>query len=165
MKEIINQHVEKLVEMVKGARICMLITIEEKGENLSGRPMSISEIEEDGTMWFFSKASSSKADEVEKERKVAISITDESRHNYLMINGTATLVNDKVKMIELWSSIMKVWFPLGLDDPDMILIRVTPEEVDYWDSSSNNMLVLFKMLKAIVTGKEYAGGEHGKINL
>ena len=165
MKEIINQHVEKLVEMVKGARICMLITIEEKGENLSGRPMSISEIEEDGTMWFFSKASSSKADEVAKERKVAISITDESRHNYLMINGTATLVNDKVKMIELWSSIMKAWFPLGLDDPDMILIRVTPEEVDYWDSSSNNMVVLFKMLKAIVTGKEYAGGEHGKINL
>jgi len=67
-------------------------------------------------------------------------------------------------MKELWSSILKAWFPLVLDDPDMILIKVKPSEVNYWDSSSSKMVLLFNMLKAIVTGKEYDEGEHGKIN-
>jgi len=65
----------------------------------------------------------------------------------------------------LWSSILKAWFPLGLDDPDMTLIKVSPNEVNYWDGSSNKMVVLFNMLKAIVTGKEYEEGEQGKISL
>jgi len=165
MKEITNQHIEKLVEMVKDVRICMLITNEKNADNISGRPMGISKIDEDGTMWFFTKASSYKVDEIEESKKVSIAITNESSNNYLMIHGTATLVNDKTKMKELWSAIMKAWFPLGLDDPDMTLIKVTPNEVNYWDSSSSKMVVLFNILKAIVTGKEYSEGEHGKIDL
>ncbi len=165
MKQEQNQNVEKLIEMVKDARICMLITNEKNSENVSGRPMSISKIDADGNMWFFSKASSYKVDEIEESKKVSIAITNESSNNYLMIHGTATLVYDKSKMKELWSPVMKAWFPLGLDDSDMTLIKVTPNEVNYWESSSSKMVVLFNLLKAIVTGKEYAEGEHGKINL
>jgi hypothetical protein len=47
----------------------------------------------------------------------------------------------------------------------MTLIKVAPYEVNYWDSNSNKMVVLFNMLKAIVTGKEYAEDAHGKISL
>jgi len=165
MKKEHDQNVEKLIEMVKGVRTCMLITNEKDAENLSGRPMGINKIDDDGTIWFFTKASSYKVDEIEENKKVSIAITNESSNNYLMIHGTATLVNDQTKMKELWSAIMKAWFPLGLDDPDMTLIKVTPSEVNYWDSSSSKMVVLFNMLKAIVTGKEYKEGEHGKINL
>lgn len=151
--------------MVKDVLSCMLITNEKNAENPSGRPMGINKIDDDGTMWFFTKASSYKIEEIEESKKVSIAITSESNNNYLMIHGIAILVNDKTKMKELWSTILKVWFPLGLDDTDMALIKVTPKEVNYWDSSSNKMVVLFNMLKAIVTGKEYAEGEHGKINL
>jgi general stress protein 26 len=165
MKQEQNQNVEKLIEMVKNVRICMLITNEKNAENVSGRPMSISKVDDNGTMWFFSKASSYKIDEIEEDKKVSIAITNESNNNYLMIHGTATLVNDKTKIKELWNAIMKAWFPLGLDDPDMTLIKVTPNEVNYWDSSSSKMVVLFNTLKAIVTGKEYEQGEHGKIIL
>lgn len=165
MKEAQNKNVEKLIEMVKDVRVCMLITNEKNAENLSGRPMSISKIEDDGSMWFFTKESSYKVDEIEDSRKVSIAITNESSNNYLMIHGSATLVNDKSKMAELWSPVLKAWFTRGLDDPDMILIKVAPSEVNYWDSSSSKMVILFNMLKAIVTGKEYEEGEHGKISL
>lgn len=165
MKNEQNSNVEKLIEMVKEVRVCMLITNEKNSENLSGRPMSISKIDADGTLWFFTKASSYKVEEIGESKKVSISITNESSNDYLMINGLATLVNDKIKMKELWNSIMKVWFPLGLDDPDIALIKVMPKEVNYWDSSSSKMIVLFNMLKTMVTGKEYEEGMHGKINL
>jgi len=165
MQEVRNQDVEKLVELVKGVSVCMFITQEKNAAHISGRPMGINKIDDDGTMWFFTKASSEKVDEIEESKKVSISITNESIQNYLMIHGTATFVNDKEKMKSLWSSIMKAWFPLGLEDPDMTLIKVKPNEVNYWDSSSSKMVVLFHMIKAIVSGKEYAEGEHGKINL
>jgi len=165
MKQEQNQNIEKLIEMVKDSRTCMLITNEKTAENLSGRPMIISKIDDDGTIWFFTKESSYKVDEIEESKKVSIAITNESSNNYLMIHGSATLVKDKTKMKELWSSLLKAWFPLGLEDPDMILIKVTPHEVNYCDGSSSKMVVLFNMLKAIVTGKEFEQGEHGKINL
>jgi len=165
MKTEHNQNIEKFIELAKDSKVCMLITKEKSDDSLSGRPMSISKIDEDGTMWFFTKASSYKVEEIEESKKVSISITNESSNNYLMINGIGTLVNDKIKMKELWSIILKAWFPLGLEDPDMLLIQVKPIEVNYWDSSSNTMVVLFNMLKSIVAGKVYDEGEHGKINL
>jgi len=165
MKSENNQNIEKLIEMVKESKVCMLITREKNDENLSGRPMTISKIDDGGNLWFFTAASSYKIDELEENKKVSISITNESNNNYLMINGTGNLVKDKSKMKELWSPILKAWFPLGLEDPDMILIKVTPKEVNYWDSSSSKMVVLFNMIKAIVSGKVYDEGEHGKINL
>jgi len=165
MKDTINLNMDKFIEMVKDVRVCMLITNDKKTETVSGRPMSISKIDADGTMWFFTRASSYKVEEIEESKNLSIAITNESSQNYLMINGIGNLVNDKTKMKELWSSILKAWFPKGLDDPDMILIKVTPNEVNYWDSSSSTMVVLFNILKAIVTGKEYEEGEHGKINL
>jgi len=165
MKQEQNQNIEKLIEMVKDVRVCMLITKEQSTEDFSGRPMTISKIDDDGTLWFFTRISSLKVDEIEESKNVSIAIINERSNNYLMISGSASLENDKVKIKELWSPFLKAWFPLGLDDPDMTLIKVTPSEVNYWDSSSSKMVVLFNMLKAIVTGKEYTEGEHGKIDL
>ena len=165
MKEEQHKNMEKFIDMLKDVRICMMITNEKDAEHSSGRPMAINRVDEDGTMWFFTKASSHKVEELKDHKSVSIAITNEASNNYLMIHGTSYLVNDKAKMKELWSLLMKAWFPLGLEDPDITLIKVTPEEVNYWDSNSGKMIVLFNMLKAIVTGKEYSKGEHGTITL
>jgi general stress protein 26 len=165
MKEELNQDVSKLVELVKDVQTCMLITIEKSSEHLSGRPMGISKIEEDGTMWFFTKMSSQKVDEIEDNKQISLAIISESKNIYLMINGIAKLSYDYGKMKELWSPAMKVWFPQGIDDPELIMIRVTPNEASYWDHSASKMVVAFNMVKALVTGKEYSEGKHGRIKL
>jgi|UPI000038ECDB general stress protein 26 len=165
MKEEQNQDVSKLVDLVKDVRSCMLITIEKYTDILAGRPMGISKIEEDGTMWFFTKTTSQKVDEIEQNSQISLAIMSESKNIYLMINGTADLSYDYGKMKELWNPAMKAWFPEGLEDPDMMLIKVTPSEARYWDSSASKMIVALNMVKAIVTGKEYNEGTHGKIRL
>lgn len=165
MKTEHTKHVAKLVELVKEVRTCMLITIEKYTEHLSGRPMGISQIEEDGTMWFFAKMSSQKVDEIEQNMQISLAIMSESKNIYLMVNGTATLSYDYGKMKELWNPMMKIWFPLGIDDPEVLLIKVIPTEASYWDNSSSKMVVALNMVKAFVTGKEYNEGEHGRIAL
>ena len=160
-----NQDVEKLVELVKDIRTCMLITHGQNGEDISGRPMGINTVDADGTMWFFTKKSSLKADELEENNRASVAIINESSNTYLMINGNANLIFHRQKMEELWSPLMKVWFPKGIDDPDIVLIKMTPHEVSYWDGSASKMVVLFNMLKSFVTGKTYDEGEHGTITL
>jgi len=165
MKNEKHEYVEKLVELVKDVKIAMLITNAKAAGNLSGRPMGVNKIDDDGTMWFFTKASSHKVDELAENNQVSVAIQDQDKGVYLMINGSAELSFDKTKMEKLWNPIMKVWFADGLEDPDMALIKVTPTEANYWDSSANAVVVVFNMLKAVVTGKAYSAGEHGSISL
>jgi general stress protein 26 len=42
-------------------------------------------------------------------------------------------------MKELWNPIMKAWFPEGLHDPKILLVKAEPEEVEYWDNSSSKI--------------------------
>ena len=79
--------------------------------------------------------------------------------------GTAQLIHDPKKIEKLWNPLIKVWFPEGKDDPELLLIKIDTHSAEYWDSSSSKMVVLFNMAKALVTGKEYNEGEYGKIIL
>lgn len=160
-----DSKIEHLIEMVSDARICMFITNEKDKQHATGRPMAINQIDEEGCIWFFSKESTHKIDEIEENNLVSVAIINESKSTYLMIHGTSELVHDQQKMIELWNPLMKAWFPEGLDDPDMVMIKVTPQEANYWDSSSSQIVQLFHIVKAIVTGKEANLGTEGKIVL
>src|SRR5690242_16073406 len=60
-----NENIEKLRDLIKGIKVAMLTTSEENGR-LFSRPMATQEQDFDGDLWFFSKESSPKVEEVEK---------------------------------------------------------------------------------------------------
>ena len=135
-----NRNVEKLNELMGNSTMCMFIT---NTENLSGRPMRINEIDEDGTMWFFAKVLSNKVYEIVENKKISLVVVNENDNTYLMVNGTAKISYDEMKMNKLWNPEMKIWFPEGMDDPDMVLIKVSPLEASYWDNNGTRMVMLF----------------------
>jgi general stress protein 26 len=157
--------VEKIRDLIKGISFAMLTTVDEDG-SLRSRPMQTQETEFNGELWFFTSASSAKVDEVQSDRRVNVSYSDPDDNRYVSLSGTATLVRDREKIKELWKPILKAWFPDGLEDPDLALLRVKVEKAEYWDSPSSKMVQLAGFLKAIATGKrlEYAG-ENEKLEL
>jgi general stress protein 26 len=68
-------------------------------------------------------------------------------------------------MEELWNPILKAWFPKGLDDPSICLLKVDVEQAEYWDSPSSTLVQVVGFVKAMVTGQRADGGENEKINL
>src|SRR3954464_7761859 len=40
-------------------------------------------------------------------------------HEYVSLSGSARIVKDAEKLKELWSEAFRVWFPAGLDDPEL----------------------------------------------
>ena len=75
------------------------------------------------------------------------------------------MVKDRAKIEELWNPILKAWFPEGLDDPSLCLLKVTVEEAEYWDSPNSKLVQIAGFVKALVTGQAAKGGENEKISL
>lgn len=57
-----------------------------------------------------------------------------------------------------------LWF--GLDDPQLVLIRFTVDNAEYWDVDTNRMVQIFKMLRAAMTHDANVQlGNHGNFSL
>jgi len=120
----------------------------------------------DGTLWFFTKKSSPKVGEIQQNLgQVNVSYSDPNKMSFISVSGKAELVDDKAKLKELWSSYLKVFFPQGLDDPDLTLMKVTANYGEYWDSPSSKMVQLYAMAKAAATKNPKALGENEKVDI
>lgn len=154
---------KKLKELVGEVKIAMLCT--SQGKFIRSRPMVTAQFDERGDIWFFTNEHSGKADEVADDQQVCLAYSSPAKNTYISISGTGTIINDWTKMKELYNPAINAWFPKGLDDPNLALLKVNPIQAEYWDSSSSKMVTLFEMAKAIVTGERYNEGQHGKIEL
>ena len=161
MNQSQNENFTKITELIEDVRINIFVTMDTNGP-LRGRPMSTVKVDEEG-IWFFTNEYSGKSKEISHNNEVFLSYSSPSKNSYVALNGVASLVNDREKIEELWNPAMKAWFPEGLDDPKIQLIKVTPSSAEYWDSSSNKIVIAYNMLKAAVTGEEYDEGEHGTV--
>ncbi len=92
-------------------------------------------------------------------------LVKESDNKYVSVSGRAQVVTDRSKIKELWTPLMKTWFPKGEDDPEICLIRVRAESAEYWDSPSSTIVHIYGLAKAVVTGERPNPGDHNRFNL
>ncbi len=163
MEDTRQESIVKLNNLIKDVEIAMLTTMD--GYTLRSRPMQTQEAEFDGSLWFFTSTDTHKTDEIEKDNRVNVAYASPADNTYVSVSGTASLVKDKEKIEELWNPILKAWFPKGLEDPTLILLKVSVEQAEYWDSSSSTVVQVVGFVKALVTGERADGGDHGKVNL
>jgi general stress protein 26 len=158
--------VQKLSELIRGIKVAMLTTVDDDG-CLRSRPMQTLNQEFDGTLWFFTEANSAKVHELEHDRHVNLSYAKPDDNKYVSVSGKASVVRDQAKMRELWSPIQKAWFPKGLDDPNLALMRVDVEKAEYWDAPSSPAGRLFGFAKARATRERFGeeGADHERVNL
>lgn len=87
---------------------------------------------------------------------------DDSR--YVSLSRRAEVIQDKAKTEELWNPLYRAWFPKGVNDPDLVLLKVKVEAAEYWDSSSSLMVKIAGFAKSIFSGKPNEG-DHQRLNL
>jgi general stress protein 26 len=160
-----NDEVRKVWDLMKRCKFAMLTTTQEDG-SLHARPMAtLSQQGFDGTVWFFTQASSPKVGEVDRHEEVNLAYSDPDKQNYVSVAGTAHVVRDKAKAKELWSEPLRTWFPKGLDDPELALLRVDMKSAQYWDSPSSAVVHAYGYVKAALTGTPPNPGDHGTVRI
>lgn len=143
----------RLSELVEGINIAMLTTVTAEG-TLRSRPMSTQQIDlVEGAIWFFTASDSPKSDEILHKQHVNLSYAAIADQHYVSISGRAHLVRDPAKTRKLWKPSAQLWFPGGIDDPTLALLRVDVTSAEYWDAPSSKMVQLFGPDPLAVTGK------------
>ncbi|UPG96571.1 pyridoxamine 5'-phosphate oxidase family protein [Luteibacter aegosomatissinici] len=154
---------EKIWSLIKDARVAMLTTT--RNGRLYSRPMVASQRHFDGILWFFTRKSSPKVDEVAGHHEVNVAYASAEEMSFVSLAGRAILVDDVHAIDEHWNQFVATWFPGGKDDPDVALLRVDIETAEYWDAPSSKMAVAFDYIKARVTGSQPDVGDHGKLDV
>lgn len=152
----------RVTELIRDAHICLLTTTAVDGRLVS-RPMGLQEAEFDGDLWFFAYADSAKIRQIRVNPQVNVGFSDQRRHAWVSVAGTAVEQWDRARAERLWHPLLKTWFPDGLDTPGITLIRVHAGSAEYWDAPGNTVVNLLGLARAAVTGKPPEAGENREV--
>jgi general stress protein 26 len=146
-----KEDMRKLRELISGIKIALLTTIGSDG-TLQARPMATQEQEFDGVLWFFTGKDTEKIREIQKNSQVGVVYSSPESSRYVSVSGTAELIEDRSKIEELWNPSYKAWFPDGLDDPNLVLLKIEAVRAEYWDTPTRSAAGLFSFVQALATG-------------
>jgi general stress protein 26 len=137
-----SKNIKKVADMMRDLDFCMLTTHSDDGL-LRARPMSNNgEVEFDGDVWFFSAADSRKVEEIGADPSVELSYADTRRYLFISMSGEAEIVSDVEKKRELWVEELERWFEGGPDSDEIVLIKVTPILVAWWNGEDGGEITL-----------------------
>jgi general stress protein 26 len=147
-----EEHRAKLREIVNRSRAVMLLS---HGENhaIDGRPMSVVQQDDDGTIYLVTSVDSKKVDELSKQSKGSLSIANGDA--FALIYADIRVSQDRGLIDELWRDSWKIWFPDGKADTTIALLVAHPIEATYWEQDLRKGLSYFyRAMKARLTGQE-----------
>lgn len=154
--------IEKIKELAKKESTCIFTTALTELP-LAGAPMNTMDVDDDGVLWFFSNKNSTRNKNIEKDNRVQLFFSNSNNYQFLSLFGTAQVVINPAKAKDLWLPIVKAYFPGGVDDPDLSILKVTPHEAHYWDTKTNKLVALAKMVTGIFKGKIMNDGVEGEL--
>ena len=157
-----NRAVEQIREVVKKSASCFFCTAVSRGSG-AARPMSVQEVDDDGTLWFLSAADSHTNLELAENPAVRLFFQGSEHADFLTLTGRATVSRDKGRIEDLWEPVLKTWFTEGKDDPRITVIKVEPEGGYYWDNKHGSIVAGIKMLVGAAIGKTLDDSIEGRL--
>ena len=163
-KQLVKDEAVQMITKIAKDEIAMLCTFA-AAHSLGARPMGTAGIDSDGTLWFMSSRDSEKNREIQANPKVHLLYSKPSKSEYMLIEGMASIVNDRWKIEELWSPLAKAWFTEGKSDPRITLLRVVPVRGHYWDTKHNRAVQLLEIAVGALVGKAFDDGVQGELRV
>lgn len=96
-------------------------------------------IEDDGSCWFFASKSSGKIRDIEVNNKIQVIFADSASESYVEVHGAGSVVCDEQEIMNKWSPLVSQWFPNGIKDPQVCLVRIEITSVFYWDDRTEGI--------------------------
>lgn len=147
----------KLRSLIEDIVVAMVITVTPEG-SLRSRPMITQAAPDEGELWFLTSDESEMADDLAEEKAVNVSYADIHTDRYVSVTGQATLSRERARLEELWKPSLTRFFPAGLDDPHLALLRVRIETAEYWDAKASRMVSLRAAHENATDGDRPAAG-------
>jgi general stress protein 26 len=158
--ERIQQRVWQIIEHV---HICMFVTHGRNG--LRARPLDARIDRGGGLIYFLTDVRGTKDNEIANDQHVCMTFLDPKEKAYLSITGKAIVVKDAGLAKAYWKKGDEVWWPQGESDPNLLVVRVTPEFAELWDGPASSNVASLEFALARATGVKPNLGENRKVSV
>lgn len=155
----LGKKIEDLYGLIEGIEIAMFTTRRPDG-HLVSRAMATQTQAEGTDLWFVTDIESNKLEELGFDPHVNLSYYRDGSREWVSVSGTAMVSQDRMAIHELYQPDWKAWFGDeggerngGPDDPRLALILVEVHSVTYLKVDKPKPLVLFELVKGMVTGR------------
>ena len=145
-----------LCGLIEQIPVAMLTNIDADG-NLVSRPMSPMEMDRNGALWFFIDLRHAK---VEHMGAANLSFADANRATFVSMSGRGQIHMDRARIAQLWTPLVRPWFPDGADSEHLALLKFVPDAAEYWDAPHSKMMRMVALAASVIAGKPIAQGEH-----
>ena len=158
------EHKQYIWNLIKEIRTGMLVTKDDKSDDLGGRPMSLVQDEYDGTLYFYTSKDSSKVFEVQEDREVCLTFAQPDDQIYVSLSGRARVNHDRELIDRYWSPFVAAWFPEGKEDPEITMLEIKVNSGEHWKTEKGKIGQLFEIAKANITDSRPDMGENEKFS-
>lgn len=167
-----EKKLKELDDLVDGIETAMLTTRRHDGHLIS-RPMATQKRIPDADLWFVTDIESHKLDELATDPHVNCAYFNSRSREWVSVSGVARIVRDRHRIRQLYEPDWKAWFGKddtddgeagrdrdgGPDDPRLALIFVDADSVVYMKNDKPRPVILWEVLKGMVTGTKPDVGE------
>ena len=160
-----DEKLHKLYDLIENIETAMFTTRRPDGRLVS-RPMATQKRASGADLWFVTMRGSEKLDEIRNEAQVNLAYFKDRTKEWVSVSGRAKIVEDRDKIRELYAPDWRAWFgdeggerDGTPDDPRMVLIGVDVEMAMFLEVNKPQPVVLFEVVKGMVTGKPPKVGE------
>lgn len=165
-----SKKIDELYDLINGIETAMFTTRGVSGQLVS-RPMATQERIEDADLWFVTDAETHKLEDLALDPHVNCSYFNNRSREWVSVSGLARVSKNRNKIRQLYKEDWKAWFgdeggdrDGGPNDPRLALIFVEAELATYMKVNKPRPVVLFQVLKGIVTGSKVEIGEVKEIS-
>jgi len=152
---------QRVWDLMKKIGFAMLVTHD--GDKLRARPMSAYLARDENMIYFLTDARRHKDEDIASNPGINLSFADAGSQTYVSLTGTATVSNDRGKIRDLFSTTAKAWWD-SAEDPNIRVLKVTPEDAEFWDSPGT-VISYVKMAAAAISGSRPDIGDNRKVSL
>jgi general stress protein 26 len=154
-----------LYELIEEMETAMFTTRRPDG-HLVSRPMATQKRAAGADLWFVTTRDSHKLDELRNDSHVNLAYYKDRTREWVSVSGRARIVEDRAKIHELYAPDWRAWFgdeggekDGTPDDPRIVLIGVDVEMAMFLEINKPQPVVLFEVVKGMITGKAPDIGE------
>jgi general stress protein 26 len=157
-----EDEVARVWSLIEDISIAMVVTHAD-GRAMRARPMAARVDRADSAIYFLTDADTGKDEEIRNNENICLAFVDTNKQKYLSVTGRGEILNDRAKIKQNWSVFDKAFWS-DADDPDIRLLKIQPEQAEYWERAGA-VATAVKMVAAQLTGGRPSLGSNEKVDL
>lgn len=101
------------------------------------RPMTALAEGDHGPLWFFTSTENGIVEHLGAGNRAVATFVDKGHHLFAALQGTLALDTDPSTIERLWNPFIAAWYPGGMADPKLRLLRLEAHSAEIWVNDSS----------------------------